>query len=63
MFIVTTKPSPSLPPALGDVVADDPTTSPFMLNMGPPELPVLIVASVWKNSASGIVLPYWRRQR
>ena len=33
-----------------------PTTSPFMANMGPPELPVLIVASVWKNSASGIVL-------
>jgi hypothetical protein len=31
-----------------------PTTSPAMLNMGPPEFPVLIVAVVWKNSASGI---------
>src|SRR5262249_37853112 len=27
-----------------------------MENIGPPELPVLIVAVVWKNSASGIVL-------
>ena len=31
-----------------------PTTSPAMLNIGPPELPVLITASVWKNSASGM---------
>jgi len=28
--------------------------SPFTLNMGPPELPVLMTASVWKNSASGM---------
>src|SRR5262245_10277934 len=31
-----------------------PMTSPAQLNIGPPELPVLIVAVVWKNSASGI---------
>jgi hypothetical protein len=31
-----------------------PMTSPAMLNIGPPELPVLMTASVWKNSASGI---------
>src|SRR5438046_939730 len=31
-----------------------PTTAPAMVNMGPPELPVLIVAFVWKNSASGM---------
>ena len=33
-----------------------PMTSPAMLNMGPPEFAVLIVAFVWKNSASGSVL-------
>jgi hypothetical protein len=33
-----------------------PMTSPAMLNMGPPELPVLIVAVVWKNSARGMLL-------
>ena len=32
-----------------------PITSPAMLNIGPPELPVLMTASVWKNSAVGIV--------
>ena len=31
-----------------------PITSPAMLNRGPPELPVLIVAVVWKNSARGM---------
>jgi hypothetical protein len=31
-----------------------PTTSPAMLNSGPPEFPVLIVAVVWKNSARGM---------
>src|SRR5215475_11697535 len=53
---VTTKPSPSLPPLFEMLWLTIPITSPFMLNMGPPELPVLIVASVWKNSASGMVL-------
>ena len=56
MFIVTTKPSPSLPPLFEMLWLTMPMTSPFMSNIGPPELPVLIVASVWKNSASGIVL-------
>ena len=56
MFIVTTKPSPSLPPLLEMLWLTIPMTSPFMLNIGPPELPVLMAASVWKNSASGMVL-------
>jgi hypothetical protein len=30
-----------------------PIRSPARLNIGPPELPVLMTASVWKNSASG----------
>jgi hypothetical protein len=30
-----------------------PISSPARVNIGPPELPVLITASVWKNSASG----------
>jgi hypothetical protein len=30
-----------------------PISSPLPLNIGPPELPVLMTASVWKNSASG----------
>ena len=33
-----------------------PITSPFVANIGPPEFPVLMVAVVWKNSASGMVL-------
>src|SRR5262249_56716827 len=56
VFIVTTKPRPSLPPLLEMLWLTIPITSPFIANMGPPELPVLIVAVVWKNSASGIVL-------
>src|SRR5215468_10106473 len=56
VFIVTTNPSPSLPPLFEMLWLTIPMTSPFIANMGPPELPVLIVAVVWKNSASGIVL-------
>src|SRR5262249_56964108 len=56
VFMVTTKPSPSLPPDFEMLWLTMPITSPAELNMGPPELPVLMVASVWKNSASGIVL-------
>src|SRR5215813_4391560 len=56
VFMVTTKPSPSLPPDFEMLWLTIPMTSPAELNMGPPELPVLIVASVWKNSASGMVL-------
>ena len=31
-------------------------TSPARLNIGPPEFPVLMVAFVWRNSASGMLL-------
>ena len=54
VLIVTTKPSPSLPPDLLMLWLTMPMTWPAMLNMGPPELPVLIVALVCKNSASGM---------
>ena len=40
------KPRPSLPPDFEMVWLTMPMTSPAMLNMGPPELPVLIVAVV-----------------
>jgi hypothetical protein len=56
VFIVTTKPRPSLPPLLEMTWLTMPTTSPAMLNIGPPELPTLMLASVWKNSARGIAL-------
>ena len=42
----TAKPMPTDPP-VGDRMALIPITSPFMLNSGPPELPLLIDASVW----------------
>src|SRR5881296_3928039 len=55
VFDVTTKPcwSPLSPVEM--LWLTIPTTSPLRLNMGPPELPASIVASAWKNSASGIV--------
>jgi len=56
VLIVTTKPSPSLPPDLEMLWLTMPITSAAVLNMGPPELPELIVAVVWKNSASGMLL-------
>ncbi len=52
-MIVTTKPNPSLPPPFEMLWLTIPMTSPAMLNRGPPELPVLMVAVVWKNSARG----------
>ena len=43
----TEKPMPIEPP-LGEMIAVlMPMTSPSMLNSGPPELPLLIAASVW----------------
>jgi len=45
-LIVTTKPRPSLPPDFEMFWLTMPMTSPVMLNMGPPEFPVLIVAVV-----------------
>jgi hypothetical protein len=53
VFAVTTKPRPSLPPDLVMLWLTMPIRSPARLNIGPPELPVLMTASVWKNSASG----------
>jgi hypothetical protein len=53
-LVVTTNPSPSLPPDFEMFWLTMPITSPTMLNRGPPEFPVLIVAVVWKSSASGM---------
>ncbi len=43
-------PTPSLPPPLDAIELLIPITSPFMLTSGPPELPGLIAASVWRKS-------------
>src|SRR6266542_2033754 len=56
VLMVTTKPSPSLPPDFEMLWLTMPMTSPARLNMGPPEFPVLMVAVVWKNSARGMLL-------
>src|SRR5215470_12893350 len=56
VLMVSTKPSPSLPPDFEMLWLTMPITSPAMLNIGPPELPVLMVAVVWKNSARGMCL-------
>src|SRR3989441_31344 len=53
-LIVTTNPSPSLPPDFEMFWLTMPMTSPAMLNMWTPELPVLIVAVVGKNSGRGM---------
>src|SRR5262249_60981135 len=53
-FRVTSKPRPSRPPDFERFWLTMPMTSPARLNIGPPEFPVLIVAVVWKNSASGM---------
>lgn len=50
---MTTKPSPSLPPDFVIMWLTMPMTWPAWLNIGPPEFQVLMVASVWKNSARG----------
>ncbi len=44
------KPTPSLPPPLEAIELLIPMTSPFMFTSGPPELPGLIAASVWRKS-------------
>ena len=41
------KPMPTEPPDGEKIAVLMPTTSPSMLNIGPPELPRLIEASVW----------------
>ena len=40
-------PMPIEPPDGDKIAVLMPMTSPFMLNKGPPELPLLIAASVW----------------
>ena len=42
---------PIEPPEGEKIAVLMPTTSPFMLNSGPPELPLLIEASVWMKSS------------
>ncbi len=41
------KPMPTDPPDGDRIAVFTPTTSPSMLNSGPPELPLLMAASVW----------------
>ena len=43
----TAKPMPTEPPVGERMAVLMPITSPFMLNSGPPELPLLMEASVW----------------
>ena len=45
------KPMPIEPPDGEMIAVLMPTTSPSMLNSGPPELPRLIAASVWMKSS------------
>jgi len=55
VFDVTTKPWRLLRASVAMLWLTIPMTSPFRLNMGPPELPASMVASAWKNSARGMV--------
>ena len=45
------KPIPTLPPDGEKMAVLMPITRPFKLNMGPPELPRLMDASVWMKSS------------
>src|SRR5262245_576263 len=47
------KPMPTLPPDRERIALLMPTTSPDMLTRGPPELPGLMAASVWRKSSKG----------
>ena len=47
----TAKPMPIEPPEGEMIAVLMPITSPSMLNSGPPELPLLMAASVWRNSS------------
>src|SRR2546428_7318416 len=55
VFDVTTKPWRLLRASVAMLWLTIPMTSPFRLNMGPPELLASMVASAWKNSARGMV--------
>ena len=43
----TAKPIPTLPPEGEKIAVFMPTTLPLMSNVGPPELPLLMGASIW----------------
>ena len=47
----TAKPMPIEPPVGEMIAVFTPITSPSMLNSGPPELPRLMAASVWRKSS------------
>ena len=46
VFAGMAKPMPTLPPEGEKIAVFTPTTSPFRLKVGPPELPLLIGASI-----------------
>ena len=52
-FAGMAKPMPTEPPVGETIAVSTPTTSPSMLNIGPPELPGLIGASIWMKSSNG----------
>ncbi len=51
MLMGMAKPMPMLPPERLKMAVFTPTTSPFRLTRGPPELPGLMAASVWMKSS------------
>ena len=53
MFTGIEKPMPTLPPVRERIALLMPTTSPDMFTSGPPELPGLMAASVWRKSSKG----------
>ena len=50
-FEAIEKPIPMEPPLGERIAVFTPITCPSMLNRGPPELPLLIAASVWMKSS------------
>ena len=54
-FNVTTKPCGPVVSPFEMLWLTMPITSPWRLNIGPPEFSVSMAASVWKNSARGMV--------
>ena len=60
MSIGTAKPMPSLPRPPVTIAEFTPMTSPLMLTSGPPELPGLIGASVWRNDSYSLIPTLFR---
>ena len=57
------KPMPMLPPEGEKIAVLMPTTLPSMSNIGPPELPRLMAASVWMKSSYGPeLMSRWRAE-